>query len=218
MPGLLCVLLFCSCAEPTPQSGQKDSSTSQQAIVTNTGLNITYKPTRGQNYTDAEGRVFGLRTVPTSITNDTTVQVRVQFAFSKRYNNPGSFGKETFRVFPLPRVFGLDGVDITDSILAGLSRYVDEPVLDKTLEPGEQLVMAFGTLYPWGVDYGIYPIAVCSHDNRALYRECNQLIDPNTLDINPSTIELLLGITGGSQATPDSCIRIASGQISYPGQ
>jgi hypothetical protein len=208
---LLLVFLtaFIQCAPEKPKSD------TDQHLKSKSGLKIEYKPTRGQGYTDPNGVEYSLRHIPATFTNDTTISIHLQMSFAKDYDYPNEYNAEKFKVFPMPKAWNLDGVEITDDMLMGLSAYIDTPILSKTLEPGEKWLIALGTLYPRPINYGVFPVAVCSHDNRALYHGCKSLIDPGKLDILPLALELIIGFTSGSQTSPESCIMIPCGQISY---
>lgn len=181
-----------------------------------TGLRIDQKPTRGQSYTDSLGVKYALRHIPAIITNDSTIPIHVQITFSREYDYPMVYNKQQFKVFPMPEIWALDGVEITDSILHAIPKYINQPVVSKTLAPGEKWLLAFGTLYLTTVNYGVFPIAIFSHNNRALYPEGARLTDPNNQPVSPLSLELLVGFTSGSQASPESHATINCGQISYP--
>jgi hypothetical protein len=216
---LIVFVSFTQCDDGKPEH----TSTNKQAIEddsehfhrSKTGLKIEYKPTRGQSYTDESGTKYQLRHIPVMITNDSTISINIQLAFSKEYDYPIAYKDEQFKVFSMSKDWALDGVEITDSTLRELPKYIDHPEMHKTIQPGETFMFAIGTLYPNSVNYGAFPVALFSHDNRTLHHECNQLIDSEKLNISPLVLELLIGFTGGSQASPDSCITISCGQISY---
>lgn len=196
--------------------GQQKSESTQQNHASKTNLKIEYKPTRGQSYTDSLGTKYQLRHIPAKITNDSTVPVQVQITFLKEYDYPDTYADEQFSVFPMPEVWALDGVEISDSTLKELPKYIGQASMSKVLKPGEHFLFAIGTLYPNEVGYGAFPVALFSHDDRALHHECNQLINPDELTIPDLELELLIGFTSGSQASPDSCTTITCGQVSYP--
>ena len=213
--GLIVLVHVSSCTWQTSIKGQSPEADPLVQGHTGTGLKIEYKPTRGQNYTDPNGDVYQLRHIPTSIENDSTVPIHVQINLQEEYENPPLSNHRQFRAFPMPAEWAMDGIQVSDKMLLELAKYVREPFLSKTLEPGEKWLLAFGTLKPTGGSYGVFPVAVFSHNDRALHHQCNQLVDPNNLDISPLEIELLIGYTGGSQASPDSCLTIPCGRISY---
>ncbi|MEM8892435.1 MAG: hypothetical protein AAGD28_30930, partial [Bacteroidota bacterium] len=76
--------------------------------------------------------------------------------------------------------------------------------------------LGLGSLYPSPINYGVFPVAVFSQDQRTLSHECRQILNPDLLEISPSSLHLLLGFTSGSQAEPDSCLSIPFAHISYP--
>ncbi len=214
--GLLIVLISCSCAQQTSKGEHQTENAPNQHLKSKAGLKIEYKPTRGQPYTDTLGTKYSLRHIPATITNDSTIPIHVQIAFSKEYDYPIAYNDEQFKVFPMPKEWALDGVEITDSTYNELPKYIDKPFLNKTLEPGEKFVVAFGTLYPHPINYGVFPMAVFSQNNRAFHHDCDSLIIPNKSTNPHLVLELNLGFTSGSQASPESCTIIPCGQISYP--
>ena len=214
------MILLISCSSNW-QSSKGDRSRAQVPVKlqrSNTGLKIECKPTRGQPYSDPLGKDYQLRLIPASITNDSTIPIQVQLAFSKDYDYPKAYHEEPFKVFPMPEAWALDGVETTDRMLEELPKYIDRPTINRTLEPGEKFVLALGTIHPSDIKYGVFPVALFSHDNRTLQHECDRLLDPDTLPIPDLALELLIGFTGGSQASPDRCTTIPCGQIGYPGQ
>lgn len=213
---LLIVLLTCACHQQNSRSGLQVEDSPDTQLQSRTGLKIEYKPTRGQSYRDIQGNSYQLRHIPAMITNDSTIPIHVQIAFSQDYNYPKAYNDEQFRVFPMPKGWAMDGVDITDRMLDELQVFIDRPGIDKTLDPGETWFLAFGTLYPRPINYGVFPVAVFSHDSRALHHECDRLINPDSLPIQHRALELLLGFTSASQASPDRCLAVTCGHISYP--
>ncbi|MCB0524245.1 MAG: zinc-binding dehydrogenase [Lewinellaceae bacterium] len=98
----VCLLCFTQCTPKKPKGTEP---------VSKTGLRIVYKPTRGQSYIDENGAKYQLRHIPATFTNDATVPIQVQIALSKDYDYPAVINDRQFRVFPMPRVWGLDGVE-----------------------------------------------------------------------------------------------------------
>ena len=131
------------------------------------GLIIEVKPTRGQSYIDSSGTKFNLRHIPISISNDSIIPIQLEIAFSKQYDYPSTYNNEKFKVFPMPEIWALDGIEITDSILNELPKFIDSPNLVKIIEPGEEWQFAIGTLYPKGINYGIFPVSLFSHHHRS---------------------------------------------------
>lgn len=213
--GLLIVMIVCSCAQQPSKNGQQTETAPNQHFKSKTGLKIEYKPNRGTGYTDTLGTKYNLRYIPITITNDSTIQIQIQFAFSNEYDYPSAFGDEQYKVFPMPKEWGLDGVEITDSLINELKNYIDKPFFNKTLEPGEKCVLAIGTRYrPTGL--GIVPNVVFIQSESEIFQACDNLMN-NDKSINPQfALGLKLDIYLTQHRSPSSCMLIPCGQISYP--
>lgn len=193
---------------PFTQCAQEKSTRTEQ--TSNVGLLIDNGINRGINYTDSLGTNYNLRYIPITITNDSTIPIHFQLVFSKDYDYPIAFGDQKFKVIPLPKEWGLNGVEITDSMFNELKNYIAKPLLNKTLEPGEKRVIAIGTLYPRPPKFrGILPNALFAHTDKGIFPTCDWLMneDPSS---NPQ-IALGLKLNFG-----ESCMVIPCGQISYP--
>ena len=218
---LLIILITCSCTEQTSKAEQQNQDTTDQHLKPNTGLKIEYKQTRGIRdrvpYRDSLGAKYSLRYIPTTLTNDSTIPIHVEIAFAKEYDYPIAYDDAQFKVIPMPQEWALDGEDWNlDSLLKELPKQVDRPFLNKTLEPGEECLLAIGTVFPRSATYGVFPMAVFPQNKRAFHEFCDSLVIPDKSMQSHVVLELNLGFTSGSQASPESCTIIPWAQISYP--
>lgn len=211
---LTLLVAFTQCTQVTSKSALQLEHDSNQNL--RSGLKIEYKVTRGQGYTDNLGTKYSLRYIPAVITNDSTVPIHIQIAFLKEYDYPSEYEDKQFKVFPMPKEWALDGVGISDSTYNDLPNYINNPSLSKTLKPGEEWLLAFGTLYPRRINYGVFPMAVFPQNNRAFHHWCDNVVVPDESPNAQFIIELNIGFTSGSQASPESCSVISFGEISYP--
>ncbi len=174
------------------------------------GLLIENKINRGINYTDPQGTDFSIRYIPITIINDSTIPINLQIAFSKEYNNPPPNNEEKYRLIPLPKEWALDGVGISDSMIDELPAYIEKPVLDETLGPGEDLVLAIGSLYPRPAkSTGVLPRTLFAQGDKTTFPDCDWLMEKDRS--SDQQIPLGLKIIFG-----EKCMIIPCGQISYP--
>lgn len=208
--GLLLVLIGCSCAQHSSKRGIRIENDPSRHLGSKSGLRIDNGINRGTSYTDSLGNYYNLRYIPITITNDSAVPSHLHIAFSKAYAYPIAYGDEQFKVLPLPKEWALDGVDVTDSMMHDLPKYIDKPLLDVTLQPGEHLVVAIGTLYPRPPKKsGVLPSALFSHTDRGIFSECDWLMNEDPLSAFQIALKLKLDFR-------ESCTIIPCGQISYP--
>lgn len=179
------------------------------------GLKIENTPTRGLGFTDTLGTKYGLAYITTTITNDSTIPIHLQIAFSKEYDYPIAYGDEQFKVIPLPKEWALNGVEITDSIINELPKYIDKPFLNRTLEPRERCVATIGILRPIRTNLcSATPYAILEYSDRGIFPSCEWLMSEGRAS-NP---ELAIGFKVGFCTIGEvyeSCMIIHCGQISY---
>ena len=194
--GLLLALSACSGNQQTLKSG----------------LLLENRINRGIDYTDPKGTDYSIRYIPITITNDSTISIDVLLAFSKEYNNPYPYSEDKFKLIPLPREWALDGVDITESMLDELPSYIQNPVLNETISPGEKIVFAIGSLYPRPAkSTGVLPRLLFAHSDTTTFPECDRFMikEPESNQTIPIGLKIIFG---------EKCKIIRCGQISYPGQ
>ncbi len=210
--GLLMGLIIYSCAQRTTKDVLQLEKGENQQLEAKSRLLIDHGGYRGSGYTDSLGTNYNLRVNPITITNGRTIPIQVQIAFSKEYDYPSAYGDEQFKVFPLPKEWAADRT--TDSqfkiLFDKLPNFIDKPSLNETVEPGEKLVLAIGTLYPKpGETWSVVPNELFAHSNGGVFPTCdwNMKEDPSS---NPEVaLGLKLNFVGG-------CTIIPCGQISYP--
>ena len=177
----------------------------EQAI--DEGVQIENGVNRGVSYTDSLGNDFNLRYIPLAITNETSSSLQLQIGFLKEYDYPVTDGFEEFKVIPLPEAWALDGVGITDSMLEELPHYIDDPSLERSLAPGENLRIAIGTLYPRPPRFsGVLPRELYIHNVTGGFSDCEGQLSGISLDHDP--VQLGLKLVFG-----DSCSLIPCGQF-----
>ena len=212
--GLLIVLIGCSGNQQTSKGEPQIENDPNQHFESKSGLLIDNGINRGTGYTDSLGTDYNLRYMPITISNDSTIPIHLQIAFSKEYDYPSAFSDEQFKVIPLPKEW-TDTILPTDGMIAELKNYIDKPSVNKTLEPGAEFVLAIGTQYlPTGV--GIVPNVLFAQSDSDNFQACDNLMN---LDISTNP-QLALGLKLDIYLTrhryPSACILIPCGQISYP--
>ena len=197
--GLFLILMISSCS----QQITKREPIIDSGILIDNGIN------RGISYTDSLGNDYNLRYIPVTITNDSTISIRLQISFLAQYSSPSSQNNEQFRLIPLPKEWALDGIGVTESMIVDLPSYIDNPSLNETIKPGQKIVMAIGALYPRPPKFsGVLPNMLFTQDKRSLYSDCPGLTDP-ILAID-SGLKLGLKLKFG-----ESCRIISCGQVAY---
>ncbi|MBT8220252.1 MAG: hypothetical protein KJP00_10520 [Bacteroidia bacterium] len=189
----------------------------------NSGLRIENAPTRGLGFTDSLGMKYGMVYITTTIINDTTIPIDLQFAFSQEYDYPTAYGEEQYNVILLSKEWGLNGVEITDSMINELPKFIDKPYLDKTLKPNEECVETIGILRPSRANLcSASPYAILEYSDRGNFPLCEWAGNQDQ-ESNPSPkafgAKLALGLqvgfcTVGGQY--ESCKIIPCGHVSYP--
>lgn len=215
--GLLVVLTVCACSQRATKSVQQNENGSQQHQEAKSGLLIDHGSYRGTEFTDSLGNQYNLRVNPITITNDSIIPIHVQLAFSKEYNYPNGYGDGPFKVFPLPKEWARNRTtdDMFELMWVEFENHVDNPLMSKTIGPGEKLVIAIGTLYPipketlWVVPHELFTYSDGStFPDCELHKKENQSLFPFAVGAE---------IEFGLQLHMDAgCRIIPCGQISYP--
>ena len=193
--GLLIMLIACSGNQQTLKSG----------------LLIENRINRGINYTAPQGTDYSIRYIPITITNDSTISIHVQLAFSEEYSNPYPHIEEKFKLIPLPGEWALDGVDISENMIEELPGYIENPVLNQTITPGEKIILAIGSLYPRPAkSTGVLPRLLFAQSDTTPFPDCDRLVkeEPESNLPIPLGLKIIFG---------ERCKIIHCGQISYPG-
>jgi hypothetical protein len=126
-----------------------DNSVSQvsRAGQTQFGIYIENGPRQGFQYFDSAKTEYNYRYNTITITNDTTVSIKLEIGFSEKDLKDISYSK----VFLLPRQLTPNKQQFDNSISEGLKRFLDldtdkQEYLNKTLKPNEKCVLTFGVL------------------------------------------------------------------------
>lgn len=210
--GFLIVLIAFSCSQETKKGGQLIDS----GLLIDNGIN------RGVSYTDSIGTKYNVRYIPITITNDSTIRIRIQIAFSKEYHYPIELGAEKFIVFLMPKELPPDNVtfdsmsyELGDNELRNyFDRGLNPPnVLIETIEPGKKYVTAIGTLYPSFKDCYVLPNALFAQGDSINFQVCDNTIDQDGSTNPQLSLGLKLDFNRGE--ANESCRIISCGHISY---
>ena len=208
--GIFSVLIVCSCHQQPSKSGVEIENYPKQHLVPKSGLLIDNGINRGISYTDSLESNYNFRYIPITITNDSTIRIHIQIAFSKEYNYPNPDSDEKFTLIPLPKEWALDGVGVTESMIDELPKYIAKPLLNEIIEPGEKIVLSIGSLYPRPPKTtGVLPRTLFALSDTTTFSECDWLVE----EIGSSNQQLLLGL---KIIFGERCMIIPCGQISYP--
>ncbi len=208
--GFLTVLIACSGNQQTPNGELQIESGAKQQQLPKSGLLIENRINRGIDYTDPKRMDYNIRYIPITITNDSTISIHVQIVFSKEYNYPHSGSDEKFKLIPLSSEWALDGVEISESMIDELPVYIENPVLSETIEPGEKIVLAIGSLYPRSTKTaGVLPRMLFAQSDTGIFPDCEWLMEKDQ-SLNqqiPMGLKIIFG---------ERCMIIPCGQVSYP--
>lgn len=198
------LLFLLTCWSALVYCTQGSSNDSEQA----SGLQIENGINRGVNYTDSIGSTYSIRYIPITITNDTSLAIQLQINFSATdYLDNNS--QESFSVIPLPERWAMDGVDITDSLLNEIPNYLQQPSVSKVLKPGEEWLMAIGTVYPRPARFsGVLPHILFTHTTETVFSECDWDMEEHPSSGPPLALGLRLRL--GS-----NCMVVPAGQMTY---
>lgn len=203
------VLLVSSCSDKTAKVDYRTSNAPNSNLESKTGLLINNGINRGINYTDSLGAISNLRYIPITITNDTTIAIHVQVEFSNEYDYPHTESGEKFKLIPLPEEWAQNGGEITDRMVKDLKNHIDKPILHKTLEPGDKIVLGIGTLYPRPPKFsGVLPNKLFAAKEKDVFSECNWTMNEKHVANNAIPLMLKLDFS-------EICLIIACGQVSY---
>ncbi|WP_223034903.1 hypothetical protein [Hanstruepera marina] len=216
--GVLLVLIICSCIQKKSQDKLNTENYSNQRNESKSGLRIENSPTRGTGFSDLSGKKYGMVYITTTITNDSTIPILLQIAFSKEYDYPPSYGDEQFKIIILPNEWTQAGVEITDDMMNELLQTKNKHFLNETLKPNKRLVATIGLIRPIrpnlcsATPYGLLEIS-----EKENFTSCSwTTIDYNNQ--NQSYIDLSIGLKVGFCTTCEtykSCKIISCGEISF---
>ncbi|NRB50890.1 MAG: hypothetical protein HRU41_24685 [Saprospiraceae bacterium] len=198
------LLFLLTCWSALVYCTQASSNDLEQA----SGLQIENGINRGVNYTDSLGGTYSIRYIPITLTNDTNLAIQLQINFATAdYLDTNS--REPFSVIPLPERWAMDGVEITDSLLNEIPKYLQRPSVSKTLKPGEEWLMAIGTVYSRPAKFtGVLPHVLFTHTTEALFPACDWVMakSPSSGALLPLGLRLRLG---------GNCMVVPAGQMTY---
>lgn len=173
----------------------------------NGGLQIENGVNRGVTYTDSLGKTYNVRYIPITLTNESSLSMQIQIAFDGS-DYLHDVGSEPFQVVPLPEAWALDGVEITDSLLDAIPKYIRKPFFSKRLTSGEKCLMAIATIYPRPAKFsGVLPSALFASTEQGVLAEC----DGHLKEKPSSNSSIALGL---KLRLGESCVVIPSGQVS----
>lgn len=213
--GLMIAMSVFACNQQSSKTGLDTQNGTELYSQSQSGLTIDYGINRGTGYTDSSGTKFNIRYIPVTITNDSIIPIRIQIEFSKEYDYSGYHGYQKFKVIPLSEEWALDGLEITESMITNLSKYIDNPTWNKTLDPGEKCVFAVGTHYQ-AINYGPVPNGLFSQDKKRLYLDCDSPHNQNKSTHPQLALALKIDFYHWT-LPPEGCRIIPCGKISYPG-
>ena len=205
--GLLVVFFVCSCAQQTSKGVMKMETEPDQHLGTNGGLLFEKGGKRGSGYIDSLGTDYSLRYIPIFITNDSTIPIHIQIAFLKEYDYSVAYGNVKFKVIPLPKEWAQDG--ITDNMYDKLPSYIDKPIINEIIKPGEKVTIGIGTLVIKPRDISININAPFAHTEAGIFPACDW-----KMNVDPSSgPKIALGL---KLVINEICTIIPCGHISYP--
>lgn len=208
--GLLIMLCVYTCKQQKLKDKAQIANFSIQNPVMKSGLLFERGLNRGSGYTNSQGTEYSLRYVPITITNDSTIPIHIELAFSKEYDYPTVYGDKKFKIIPMPEEWAQNGTSDSkfDSLFTDLPNYVDNPLLQRTIEPGEKIAVAIGTLVPKPRNISINLNVPFANIKSGSYESCDWLMNED----QSSNMKIALGL---KLDINEICIIIPCGQISY---
>jgi len=161
--GFLILIGFCSCTDNT------DFSNSQTILIEKlpSGFSIKNGPRQGSRYVDSNGTTYVYIHITTTITNDSTIPMRLAIDFSEKKNLTNDSLKSTGFLLPRRRLTSeklltplSNQIDlgITNELKWFLDRFTEIPVsLDTVLNSKGKCILTFGLLNntKYELPYGI---------------------------------------------------------------
>lgn len=207
--GFLFALMVCSCTQQTSKGKLLKENVDNDKLEFKSGLNIKNRTNRGTNYTDRQGTDYSIRNIPISITNDSTISIHLQIAFSLEYNYPHPESDEKFKLIPLPKEWALDGLGVTENMIDELANHIEKPFLHVTIKPHEEFLLSIGSLYPRPTKTnGVVPKILFVQNDATIFPDCDWLMQKNQLSNQqiPMGLKIVIG---------EKCMIIPCGSISY---
>ncbi len=140
---LLTSICLLGCSGPSQQTTTQPKIGEKQS-----GLFVEHGPRHGFQYVDSAGMEYNARYFSLPLTNDTVIPIQLEVYFPEAARN--IIDSTHSKVFLLPRNLTPDGL-FFDHNLTNLQRFMDAGVyngehLNKTLQPCEKCILAFGVL------------------------------------------------------------------------
>ena len=205
--------LFIQCSQEKPQHTDHVPETNiKPGLSIETGINRGITP-----FDSRKINSFLIHTTST-ISNDTTFPIRLQMDLSQGYAFPALCNDDSFYVFIIPEPEAL-----WNSRKDSFRNYVDACLRDplkvvKTLEPGEQISLTLGCLYPAPTQCGVFPRALFTTEHKDAHGQCDWRLHEKKSQNRSFELFVELGYyyDNGFGRPPDSCAVLASGHFSYP--
>lgn len=211
--GLFLILILCSCKQrrltddPFNSNFNKDRSKNLSGLLIENGIN------RGIMYTDSLGTNYNIRYIPITLTNDSTLPIRVQIKFLKEYTNSLTATGEKFNIIPMASEWAMNGAEITNKMRIDLAGAIDKPFTSIVLNPGENYRIGIGTRYPTGIAYGApLPEMLYVQGDGEDSLICDQLLLGREVE---SAIGLRLKLIFNKGESNEQCAIISCGHISF---
>lgn len=172
------------------------------------GLQIENGINRGLSYTDSLGGTYSIRYIPITLTNDTNLSIQLQLNFETA-DHLDTNSREPFSLIPLPERWAMDGVDITDSLLNEIPKYLQQPSVSKVLKPDEEWLMAIGTVYSRPARFtGVLPHILFTYSSAAAFSDCEWVMEEIPSPGAPLALGLRLRLG-------ENCMIVTVGQMAY---
>jgi hypothetical protein len=210
--GIIIVMFLSSCVQRTTRKDTNEIAANRTAEF-KSGLTIKNGINRGTGYRDSLGVDYNVRYIPITITNDSTLPIKLDINFLKKYTNPLASSDNDFKIMPMAREWAVDGGEITDNMFVDLKEDIDNPRTNKILKPGEKLLIAIGTRYyrESGFASPLPEVLFVQGDSDSFQFCENMLFGERT----KSNLELGLKLIFNRGKKDEHCAIIPCGQISY---
>ena len=195
----LILLITCACHSDSVKNKQKNKLT--------TILSIENGHYRGIVYENSLGKEFTLRYIPIKLINNHSDRIQVELIFEDEYQYPGGDKDEKFKIIPMPKDWGLDGVGPSDIMKENIGKFIKNPRMNFSIEPNEEYILAIGALNQRNPPQngGIEPKILFVKQDNETFKECDWIQEQEPV----SDQALSLGLTLKS----DKCTIIPCGKI-----
>ncbi|NNE55806.1 MAG: hypothetical protein HKN32_07295 [Flavobacteriales bacterium] len=166
---------------------------------------ITNGVLRGTGHTDSLGTEFNLREIPITFRNDSTLPLQVELEFSSGYSYSENHGEGTYRVVPLPEEWGLEQTSdsLFDLLYQRLPGHINNPFLQRTIQPGEELTIAITTVYPLPAEeWWIVPDELFAFTDKLTHTSCEWLHNEKSTSLTAIRLGMKVRYDGGCTVIP----------------